>query len=601
MPPLNASPWSSAGSSTTLPGGTLSNTPFANLRDFGAKCDGSTNDTAAWNLAFSTLPAGSILRVPRGRSCVNSLYPPNGITIVGEGTGNATGSSIFGSEIYLISGTNSDLIASASASGIILEKLTLNGNMQGNTTGMALNLTTTGSNGAAVVLRDMLIFNAASYANASIFLGGQAWLHCENVRAQNCSGYLHISCMDSTFHGLYTALMGVAMATGGQASFSGSQMTLKTVPTAGAIAASGQSIVGTSLPIGLMTTGLASGTVNTINSVYNLNMTVGTIAQEAIIAGAATVPGVFVDGYENKFISCYWGGNGSFIAGAQHNVQVYGGASNQFIHCVNDSANGHGYFFSDDALYYAQSNQIIGGTISNASQAATNSYYGIYFTGHSSNNTVKGVTFLNNNSPSFETVGAQASFSGKVMTLTIVPTAGTTVIGAGVQDGYVSLPYGLNIVSLASGSLNAVNSTYNLNMNVGTVAQKAVTFSGAAMAYAVAENVATAGQNLVEGCQIGVMGTGPVALVGAGGSLMTNCQGANPVGMATPTVGSSPYTYTNLDNVAEAIYVTGGTVSQITKGGLTIFSASPATIYLMPNESITITYSASPTLHVDRK
>lgn len=83
-------------------------------------------------------------------------------------------------------------------------------------------------------------------------------------------------------------------------------------------------------------------------------------------------------------------------------------------------------------------------------------------------------------------------------------------------------------------------------------------------------------------------------------SFIKNNSGYNPVGTSAVSVGASPYVYT-AGSSPEAIYATGGTVSSIVKNGVTIFTSTPATISLEPNESVTITYSSAPTVNKDVK
>lgn len=73
--------------------------------------------------------------------------------------------------------------------------------------------------------------------------------------------------------------------------------------------------------------------------------------------------------------------------------------------------------------------------------------------------------------------GGTASFSGTVMTLTGVPSTGSVqtsmcIVATGV-------PTGTRIVSLASGSLNQVNSTYNLSQSCTTEGSESFTGNGA--------------------------------------------------------------------------------------------------------------------------
>lgn len=83
-------------------------------------------------------------------------------------------------------------------------------------------------------------------------------------------------------------------------------------------------------------------------------------------------------------------------------------------------------------------------------------------------------------------------------------------------------------------------------------------------------------------------------------SIVRNNSGYNPIGASSISIGASPYTYTAASS-PEAIYITNGTVSSIVKNSVTLFTATPATVYLEPNESIVVTYSAAPTMVKDRK
>lgn len=83
-------------------------------------------------------------------------------------------------------------------------------------------------------------------------------------------------------------------------------------------------------------------------------------------------------------------------------------------------------------------------------------------------------------------------------------------------------------------------------------------------------------------------------------SFIKDNSGYNPVGASAVSVGASPYTYT-AGASAEALYITGGTVSAIVKNAVTVFTSTPATIFLEPNESLTVTYSSAPTMNKDVK
>lgn len=75
--------------------------------------------------------------------------------------------------------------------------------------------------------------------------------------------------------------------------------------------------------------------------------------------------------------------------------------------------------------------------------------------------------------------------------------------------------------------------------------------------------------------------------------------GWNPVGISTIAVGASPFTY-KAGHQPEVVYITGGTVSSINRGGaVAAFTSSPASIPLPPGGTVTVAYSALPTMNKD--
>jgi parallel beta-helix repeat protein len=96
-------------------------------------------------------------------------------------------------------------------------------------------------------------------------------------------------------------------------------------------------------------------------------------------------------------------------------------------------------------------------------------------------------------------------------------------------------------------------------------------------------------------------GTGAIGELDCSQCRVTGNLGYNPQGIAQITVGGSPFTYTNRDGVPEAVYVAGGSVSEISKGGAVLFTAGPATIWLDPDESVTITHLDPPQMLKDRR
>jgi len=82
---------------------------------------------------------------------------------------------------------------------------------------------------------------------------------------------------------------------------------------------------------------------------------------------------------------------------------------------------------------------------------------------------------------------------------------------------------------------------------------------------------------------------------------VTGNLGYNPQGLAPIVVGDSPFTYVNRDGVPEAVYIAGGTVSEISKDGTVLFTSSPATVWLDPDESVTLTHLDRPQMLKDRR
>jgi len=70
--------------------------------------------------------------------------------------------------------------------------------------------------------------------------------------------------------------------------------------------------------------------------------------------------------------------------------------------------------------------------------------------------------------------------------------------------------------------------------------------------------------------------------------------GYNPVGALTaPTVGASPWAYTNDTNIPVALYLSGGDITALSLNGTaTATFASP--LQLEPGQTVKITYSTAP-------
>ena len=77
------------------------------------------------------------------------------------------------------------------------------------------------------------------------------------------------------------------------------------------------------------------------------------------------------------------------------------------------------------------------------------------------------------NTPGGGSSGGSASFATSVMTLTVAPTSGAIAIGQVVAAQGVT--FGTTIQSLASGTMNAAGSTYNLSTTPGTIGAETIT------------------------------------------------------------------------------------------------------------------------------
>jgi len=89
-------------------------------------------------------------------------------------------------------------------------------------------------------------------------------------------------------------------------------------------------------------------------------------------------------------------------------------------------------------------------------------------------------------------------------------------------------------------------------------------------------------------------------VISAGSShvLIANNPGYNPVGAMTAlTVGASPYTYTNTTAINQTIYVSGGTVSAISAGGV-VTGLTSGTFSVPPGKTLVITHTGAPSATV---
>lgn len=125
-----------------------------NVMDFGAACDGSTNDDTAFANAITATPAGGTLVIPRGATCVlSSLATGKRIKIKGHGWHNGA-NAVFG---------NSAWTTTSNYGGSIL-KFTA-------TTGEALKMGVSGSYATGVAIEDVMILGPGSGTSVGLQFG----------------------------------------------------------------------------------------------------------------------------------------------------------------------------------------------------------------------------------------------------------------------------------------------------------------------------------------------------------------------------------------------------------------------------------------------
>jgi len=263
-------------------------------------------------------------------------------------------------------------------------------------------------------------------------------------------------------------VLGATLANaGGQASLSGSNMTITTVPTTG-VYAPGQIISGTGITAGTTIVSLTSGTANTIGAVYLCSQSMTTEAAESVIGtwGIGAISSETVTAYPQGLLYPGQGISSTGSSGGQMstatNVATLTIAPTYGSVAIGQVIQGAG----------AVANAVIIALASGALNATSSTY---------TLSTTPGTIAAENVTTSNLTAGSSggsASFATNVMTLTVAPTTGSIAIGQYVVATGVAT--GTYITGLVSGNLNATSSTYSLSTTPGTIGAESITsYTGA--------------------------------------------------------------------------------------------------------------------------
>jgi hypothetical protein len=145
-----------------------------NVRDFGAKCDGVTNDLPAWQAAaaYAKSIGGAIVNVPPGKHLLyGGTISAERVAFVGPGVGrrNVADYSEVGGATVLVTDTVNSLFQTSNAGGVLLEGLAFYWpNQSVDTTPFAYPALITGQSGQQMVdwtMRDCYIVNAYDVVN----------------------------------------------------------------------------------------------------------------------------------------------------------------------------------------------------------------------------------------------------------------------------------------------------------------------------------------------------------------------------------------------------------------------------------------------------
>jgi hypothetical protein len=297
-------------------------------------------------------------------------------------------------------------------------------------------------------------------------------------------------------------------------------------------------------------------------------------------------------GYRIRLTSCIASGNGNrgfYI----HNVSKV-----SLTDCVGYRNAEHGVLaFSDTPTVPMRQLHIIGGEFYNNGTSFSNTYDGIRM-GYSGSGIFSDAMVQ----------GVKCYDDSRVVLSDGAMTSGTAILtsanGLFSQDD-VGKSITVNGAGVASANLSSTILSVQ-NSNQATLANNAsTTVSGATVTYgSILQRYGVSIAGTTNNSNIRVLdsdlrnnnsafNTGAISTLEIRG-----CAGLNPVGPSSVTPGASPYTYT-AGNSPEELYIFGGVVTDISKGGVTIGSVTGIRVHLEPNQTVVTTYSSAPTMVKD--
>ena len=299
------------------------------------------------------------------------------------------------------------------------------------------------------------------------------------------------------------------------------------------------------------------------------------------VAGDCIITGPSLPSTQPDFGLRFRNGDTAFVYGT--NITIHGKAL-----LIDPQAGSNCYALTIDGSVFDSSGTITGGvTVSSAeiipaggvwNTRISNTWFGLSqskfgcFIEPSGSGVVDGITFT----------GCEFTDNGD---------CGLIVNGSGAKNWSVT---GGHSGGNTNSGIRAAGGTTDFTITghrAGNIAGRGVNNVGITVDAAASDRYSVSGCNLLGNTSGGLvdLGTG------------TNCMVVDNLGyngassVIGLTVGASPWGYT-AGHTPETIYVLGGTVSDVKIDGNTVQNATACTIQLMPNETMSITYSVLPTV-----